>query len=128
MTAHRAECTPLASSPATPAELEECLALVEAALPEKEERLAIVTAWIAANAKGLPCDLDEPDVDRLASTTSGMTSRHIQSALAMSVVHRKGLTAQVLDDVLAEKVKAVTGMGKSTLVRLFILAFAGANP
>jgi len=97
----------LASSPAPPAELEECLALVEAALPEKDERLAIVTAWIAANAKGLPCDLDEPGVDRLASTTAGTTSRQIQSALAMSVVHRKGLTAQVLDDVLAEKVKAV---------------------
>jgi SpoVK/Ycf46/Vps4 family AAA+-type ATPase len=97
----------IASSSATPTELEECLALVVAALPEEDERLAIVTAWIAANAKGLPCDLDEPHVHRLASTTAGMTSRQIQSALAMSVVHRKGLTAQVVDDVLAEKVKAV---------------------
>lgn len=97
----------LASAPATPAELEECLALVEAALPEKDERLAIVTAWTAANAKGLPCDLDEAGIHRLTSTTAGMTSRQIQSALAMSVVSRKGLTAQVVDDVLAEKVKAV---------------------
>jgi SpoVK/Ycf46/Vps4 family AAA+-type ATPase len=97
----------LASSPATPAELEECLALVEAALPDKDERLAIVTAWIAANARGLPCDLDEAGIHRLISTTAGMTSRQIQSALAMSVVNRKGLTAQAVDDVLAEKVKAV---------------------
>ncbi len=97
----------LATSPATPAELDECFASVEAALPDKDERLAIVTAWIAANARGLPCDLDEAGIHRLTSTTAGMTSRQIQSALAMSVVNRKGLTAQAVDDVLAEKVKAV---------------------
>ena len=97
----------LASSPTMPAELEDCLALVEAALPDQEERLAIIKAWISANAKDIPSQLDDEALHRLASVAAGMTSRQIQSALAMSVVKHKALAAAAVDDVLVEKVAAV---------------------
>jgi SpoVK/Ycf46/Vps4 family AAA+-type ATPase len=90
-----------------PAELEDCLALVEAALPDQEERLAIIKAWISANAKDIPSQLDDEALHRLASVAAGMTSRQIQSALAMSVVKHKALAAAAVDDVLVEKVAAV---------------------
>jgi ATP-dependent 26S proteasome regulatory subunit len=97
----------LTSSPAMPAELEDCLTLVEASLPDQEERAAIINAWIASNCSGLPCTLGEEGIHRLAAAAAGMTSQQIQSALAMSVVKHKGLTTDAVDDVLAEKVAAV---------------------
>jgi ATP-dependent 26S proteasome regulatory subunit len=97
----------LASSAAMPTDLEDCLTLVEAALPDERERSRIATAWIAANAGGLGCTLDEEGIHRLVSATAGMTSRQIQAALAISVVKRKALGAGTVDDLLAEKVKAV---------------------
>ena len=97
----------LASSPTTPAELRECLTLVEASLPNADERLAIIKAWIEAHCRDVPCDLDEEAIHRVVSASSGMTSRQIQNALALSAVKRKGLGPECVDDMLAEKVAVV---------------------
>ena len=97
----------LASSAVVPTELEAYLALVEAPLPDREERLAIITAWIKTNAQSLPCHLDDEGVHRLSAAAAGMTSQQIQAALGMSVVKHKAIEAAAVDDMLAEKVKAV---------------------
>jgi len=97
----------LASSPLIPRELQECLALVEVPLPDQEERIAINSAWIAANCAGVPSQINDEIVHQMGSVSAGMTSRQIQSALAMSVVKHKALTPQVVDDLLAEKIAAV---------------------
>jgi AAA+ superfamily predicted ATPase len=97
----------LASSSVMPAELEEYLTLVEVPLPDADERTAIVNAWIAANCSNVPCQAGDEKLHQLATVSSGMTSRQIQSALAMTVVKNKGLGAQAVDDVLAEKVAVV---------------------
>ncbi len=95
------------SSPAMPAELEDCMSLVEAPLPGQEERVTIANTWIASNCAGLPCALGEEGIHRLAAAAARMTSQQLQSALAISVVKRKGITPEAVDDVLAEKVAAV---------------------
>jgi len=97
----------LSCTPVMPAELTDVLALVEADLPDHAERLAIVTGWLRSHSEEFPCEIDEEEIHRLVSTAAGMTSRQIQSAMAMSVVKRKGLFAEAVDDVLDEKVKAV---------------------
>ena len=97
----------LASSAAVPAELEECMTLVEASLPDREERTAIIAGWLRANASDVRCHIDEDILHRVVAAAAGMSSRQIQSALALSVVKRKALVAAVVDDVLAEKVQAV---------------------
>jgi len=97
----------LASSPMIPVELQECLALIEVPLPDHEERIAIISAWIAANCTGLPSQINDETIHQMGSVSAGMTSRQIQSALAMSVVKHKALDLRVVDDLLAEKIAAV---------------------
>jgi len=97
----------LSGSPAMPPELGAYLALVEAPLPDNDERLAIISAWIKTNAQGLSCQLDDEGLHRLTAAAAGMTSRQIQSALAVSVVKHRAVVAASVDDMLAEKVKAV---------------------
>jgi ATP-dependent 26S proteasome regulatory subunit len=97
----------LASSASVPPELEDYVTLVEAALPDQPERLAIVTAWIQTNCPTVPCDVSEEMLHRIATAAAGMTSRQIQSALAVSVVRAKALVGDVIKDMVAEKVAAV---------------------
>jgi len=97
----------LASSAAMPSELEDCLTLVEALLPDQQERTAIISTWITSNCSGLPCEANEETIHKLANVAAGMSSRQIQQALAMSVVKHKALKAEAVDDVLAEKILAV---------------------
>lgn len=97
----------LAASPTFPPELKDELALIEAALPDAAERLAIVQTWIEANCRGIPCELDAEAIHRIMAVSAGMTSRQIQSALARSAVKRKGIKAESLEDILEEKVSVV---------------------
>ena len=97
----------MASSPVIPSELKDCMTLVEASLPNADERFAIIRTWIEANCRDIPCDLDEETIHRLVAVTAGMTSRQIQSALAISAVKRKGLGSDSIDDMLTEKVTVV---------------------
>lgn len=97
----------LASSPTVPPELEDCLTLVEASLPDQEERIAIISTWITSNCSNLACNVNDETIHGLASVGAGMSSRQIQSALANSVVKHKALVPEAVDDVLAEKVMAV---------------------
>jgi len=97
-----------ATSPTIPEDLRDCLTLVEASLPNQEERQAIVTAWIRANCREeIPCDLDDEAIHRLVSASAGMSSRQIQSAPAVSAIKQKGLMSASVDDVIAEKVAVV---------------------
>lgn len=95
------------ASPTEPQDLKDCLSLVEASLPNQEERLAITRAWIETNCHEVPCDLDDEVIHHLVSASAGMTSRQIQTALAVSAVKRKGLTPDSVEDMLAEKVAVV---------------------
>jgi ATP-dependent 26S proteasome regulatory subunit len=97
----------LAGSPAVPPELGASMALVEAPLPDNVERLAIISTWIKTNAQGLSCQLDDEGFHHLVAAAAGMTSRQIQAALAVSVVKHRAVAASAVDDMLAEKVKAV---------------------
>lgn len=97
----------LAPSAVVPAEIEDCVALVETLLPDPKERVGIISTWIARNCRNLPCTLDEEGIHGLASAAAAMTSRQIQNALAFSVVRRRGLTAEAIDDMIGEKVAAV---------------------
>ena len=97
----------LASTLVVPPELQDFLALVTASLPDHEERVAIIHAWIDANAANAPSDVDEETIHRAAGAAAGMTSQQIQTALAMSMVGHKGLTGAIIDDVLARKVEVV---------------------
>jgi len=97
----------LASSAAVPSEIADCLTLVEASLPDHEERLAIINAWIAANCGNVPRQVDEEAIHRMASVAAGMTSQQIQASLGMTVVRHKALTPQAVEDVLNEKIAAV---------------------
>ena len=41
----------LTSTPIMPSDIEDCLTLLEASLPNLEERIAVIQAWIAANCR-----------------------------------------------------------------------------
>lgn len=97
----------LANSPVIPPDIEDCMTLVEVTLPNQEERVSVIKKWIATNCPNIPNQTDEDSVHQIASTAAGMTCRHIQSALARSVVEHKALTPAVVEDVLAEKIQVV---------------------
>jgi SpoVK/Ycf46/Vps4 family AAA+-type ATPase len=108
----------LSSSPVMPADLKDYLTLIEAPLPDEEERLAIISAWIKTNCSNVPCDLDDESVHHLVGVSSGMTSRQIQSGLAKSTVKRRGLCASSVDDILDEKITVVRSSEVLEFVRL----------
>jgi SpoVK/Ycf46/Vps4 family AAA+-type ATPase len=108
----------LTSSSVIPQELKDCLTLLEVSLPGTDERLAIIRAWIETNCSGVPCDLDEEAIHRQVSVTAGMTSLQIQQALAKSVVKRKGLGPDSVDDMLAEKIAVVKTSEVLTYIRV----------
>lgn len=108
----------LTSSSVIPQELKDCLTLLEVSLPGADERLAIIRAWIETNCSGVPCDLDEETIHRQVSVTAGMTSLQIQQALAKSVVKRKGLGPDSVDDMLAEKIAVVKTSEVLTYIRV----------
>ncbi len=95
------------TSPTEPQDMKDCLSLVEASLPSPAERLAIINTWIRTNCHAIPCDLDNEAIHHIVSASAGMTSRQIQSGLAMSAVKRKGLKSDAVEDMLAEKVAVV---------------------
>jgi len=97
----------VSSTSCVPPELEACVALIEAPLPSLGERLEVIMAWIRANCSNLPCEADEETFHRIAIASAGMSSQQLQSALALTVVQRKGLAASAVGDVLSEKVAAV---------------------
>lgn len=108
----------MASSPTIPPELNDCLTLLESSLPNMDERLAIIEAWIKANCRDIPCKLVDEAIHRLVSASSGMTSRQIQSALAKSAVKRKGLGPHSVDDILEEKISVVRTSDLLDFIRL----------
>jgi SpoVK/Ycf46/Vps4 family AAA+-type ATPase len=97
----------LAPSPRIPPELEEYVSLVEAALPDHEERLRIMLAWISANCRQMPSSINEEVLHRAAAVSAGMTSHQLQVGLASSVVKRRGLIPAVVTDLTAQKVMVV---------------------
>jgi len=97
----------MVSSPTIPAELKDCLVLVEALLPNAGERLTIIRAWIETNCRDIPCDLNDDAIHHLVSVSAGMTSRQLQSSLGLSAVKRKGITQESVEDVLSDKVSVV---------------------
>lgn len=97
----------LSATPAVPADLEDCVTLVEAALPNQEERAGIVSKWITRNCSNVPCEVDDETSYKLIEAGAGMTSSQIQRGLALTVVKHKGLKPQAVEDMIAEKVAAV---------------------
>ena len=97
----------LSSSSVMPPELQGYLSLIEVPLPDQNERFSILGSWIRAHSDGIPCNLAEDDLHRLASVAAGMNSLQIQSALSLSVVRHKGLVSACVDDVLAAKISIV---------------------
>ena len=97
----------MASSPVIATELKDCLTLLETSLPGPEERLSILQAWIQVNGRSIPCNLDEERCHRIVSVSAGLSSRGLQSALAISAVKRGELGPGSVDDVLTEKVSVV---------------------
>jgi ATP-dependent 26S proteasome regulatory subunit len=108
----------VASSPVIPEELKDCLTLLETTLPNADERLEIIKAWIETNCRDIPCSLDEETIHRVVSISAGMSSRQIQSALGKSAVKRKGLTPELVDDMLAEKISVVKTSELLTFVQV----------
>jgi ATP-dependent 26S proteasome regulatory subunit len=110
--------TILSSSAEIPIELRDSVTLCEALLPSADDRLAVIQAWLKANAQSIPCVLSEEDIYHLVAVSAGMTSRQIQRAIALSVIRRKRIGSEMIDDLLTEKVAVVRASGALEYIRV----------
>jgi len=86
-----------------PPEIEACVRVIDSRLPTPDELLLMIHEWLGTNGLQDRCRLEKEGLARLAQGFSGLTMDQACSVLAHTLVRRKYITEEALDDVVAEK-------------------------
>lgn len=107
----------LSCSQMVPPEIEPCVSLLRAPLPDMEELGVLFKQWMKTNGFKKFCTLDEDGLYRLAAAALGMTSVQALAALAKSLVRRKEIGQMAVADMVEAKTEVLKKTGLLELVQ-----------